>query len=67
MAEFSMNKYYGWKFIDESKKISLPKNSTVSDEWITLEELKGNQNGRTYPVIKKETAEVYITMIQEGI
>ena len=65
MAEFTMNKNRGWEFIDESKKISFPKNSTFSDEWITPEEMKGDKNERTYPVMKKETAEAYITMIWE--
>ena len=37
MAEFSMDKYNGWEFIDESEKISFPKNRTFSDEWITDE------------------------------
>ena len=38
-------------------KISFPKNSTLSDEWITPEGMKGHKNKRTYPMMKKETAE----------
>ena len=65
MAEFSMDKYHGWDFVD-SEKVSFPKYSAFSDEWITDDGLKG-QKRRSHPVFDKNSATAYVAIIKEGI
>ena len=64
MAEFSMDKYNGWGFID-GKKIVSPK-IVFFDEWMSDIDLKGKTK-RTHPVTDKDIAAAYVTEIEEGI